>query len=216
MLNRSVLSHDFAAYDERFRYAQDYDLWSRIAAKYQTANLPEHLVKMRIRSTSMTATYGQTVDRDLFQIRKRNHELIARTKLEDSAVQSERLHVMWDLLYGGGDRIFLQSACAAAKDIRQLQRHFCEFYGLDHMKQRNHRVEIDRHLSRRLIATAHARFFDRQAEPIRAAALALGFDARSTLNPAFLWLLMKIVLGRGLIRKAQSAFGKETTEIPHA
>lgn len=48
----------FAAggYDETFRIAQDYELWTRLAAKHRTANLPGRLVSYRHAETSLSKT----------------------------------------------------------------------------------------------------------------------------------------------------------------
>lgn len=50
------------AYDERFGYAEDFDLWSRVAKRYRMANVPEYLVQYRVLPTSMTATIGDSSD----------------------------------------------------------------------------------------------------------------------------------------------------------
>lgn len=47
MLRRKTLTTQGLAYDPAFRYAQDYDLWSRLLAHGQGANLPEVLVQFR-------------------------------------------------------------------------------------------------------------------------------------------------------------------------
>jgi hypothetical protein len=47
-------------YDGRFAYAQDFDLWSRVAKRYRLANVPEYLVQYRVVSTSLTATIGDS------------------------------------------------------------------------------------------------------------------------------------------------------------
>ncbi|MCX6717340.1 MAG: hypothetical protein NTU76_01525, partial [Candidatus Taylorbacteria bacterium] len=41
-------------YDESFRYAQDYELWTRIVSKFKTANLSEVLIKYRVLKESIT------------------------------------------------------------------------------------------------------------------------------------------------------------------
>ena len=46
-------------YDERFVYAQDFDLWSRVARRHRIANVPAMLVRYRVLSTSLTATIGE-------------------------------------------------------------------------------------------------------------------------------------------------------------
>lgn len=47
MFRRSVIE-DVGGYDERFKYAQDYDLWLRVSKKYQIRNLPARLYQSRI------------------------------------------------------------------------------------------------------------------------------------------------------------------------
>jgi hypothetical protein len=47
-------------YDERFVYAQDFDLWSRVVRRYHVANVPEMLVRYRVLPTSLTATIGES------------------------------------------------------------------------------------------------------------------------------------------------------------
>jgi glycosyltransferase involved in cell wall biosynthesis len=46
VIRREVLDQ-VGGYREAFRLAQDYDLWLRVAERYQVANLPETLYKMR-------------------------------------------------------------------------------------------------------------------------------------------------------------------------
>jgi GT2 family glycosyltransferase len=45
-------------YNERFMYAQDYELWTRIAARFAVANIPAFLVRYREHHLSMTSTDG--------------------------------------------------------------------------------------------------------------------------------------------------------------
>ena len=45
-------------YDEQFAYAQDYDLWSRVARHHRLGTVSECLVRYRVLPTSLTATIG--------------------------------------------------------------------------------------------------------------------------------------------------------------
>jgi len=40
-------------YRKKYKYAEDYDLWSRVLRKYKVVNLPEVLVKYRVHSESV-------------------------------------------------------------------------------------------------------------------------------------------------------------------
>ena len=62
-----------AGYDERFVYAQDYDLWSRLGRRRQLANLPHKLVDYRQGANTMTATIGASSD-EVLRIACRNIE----------------------------------------------------------------------------------------------------------------------------------------------
>lgn len=55
MMRKSALD-DVGYYDESWRFAQDYELWLRIARKYQIANIPEILLNYRETSGSITGS----------------------------------------------------------------------------------------------------------------------------------------------------------------
>jgi glycosyltransferase involved in cell wall biosynthesis len=50
----AVLRDELGGYDETFRIAQDYDLWTRLLARHRTANLPDRLVSYRHLATSLS------------------------------------------------------------------------------------------------------------------------------------------------------------------
>jgi len=54
MIRKSTLTN-VGMYDENFRFAQDYELYFRIAKKYDIANLPETLIKYREIKDSITS-----------------------------------------------------------------------------------------------------------------------------------------------------------------
>lgn len=54
LVKTDVIRDEFGGYDESFRIAQDYDLWTRISAKYPSANLPDRLVAYRHLTTSLS------------------------------------------------------------------------------------------------------------------------------------------------------------------
>ncbi|QOV89439.1 glycosyltransferase family 2 protein [Humisphaera borealis] len=56
MIRRSVLDKHELRYDESFRTAQDYELWTRLAAVTKTANLVEPLVTYRRRQTGISVS----------------------------------------------------------------------------------------------------------------------------------------------------------------
>lgn len=66
MIRRSALD-EVGVYDERYPRCQDYDLWLRMAARFEIANLPEDTLDYRISETQgkkrhMRATLRHTID----------------------------------------------------------------------------------------------------------------------------------------------------------
>jgi glycosyltransferase involved in cell wall biosynthesis len=57
---------DLGGYDELFRYVQDYDLWLRIAKKYQVKNLNEILYELRIHEE--TIGFNKIEESELYRL----------------------------------------------------------------------------------------------------------------------------------------------------
>jgi len=97
MLRRDVLERHGFNYDEAYESAQDYDLWTRIMASTNVANLPEALILYRIHGDSVTARKRGT--------QLCNHDAIAlrtiRQQLPEFAVSSALLSEMRELFVGG-------------------------------------------------------------------------------------------------------------------
>lgn len=49
-----IIRDQFGGYDEAYRIAQDYELWTRVIASHQSANLPQRLVCYRHLTTSLS------------------------------------------------------------------------------------------------------------------------------------------------------------------
>jgi len=55
MFRAAMVRDEFGGYDESFATCQDYDLWTRIMARYEVRNLPERLVEVREHGGSISA-----------------------------------------------------------------------------------------------------------------------------------------------------------------
>ena len=60
MFRTEVIRDQFGGYNEAYRIAQDYELWTRVIAEHQGANLPERLVSYRHLTTSLSKS-GRSV-----------------------------------------------------------------------------------------------------------------------------------------------------------
>ncbi|MDP5134943.1 glycosyltransferase [Rheinheimera baltica] len=57
MLNRRIIG-DELWYDERYKHAEDYELWLRLSKKFKLANLAQPLLKYRVLSTSISRKFA--------------------------------------------------------------------------------------------------------------------------------------------------------------
>ena len=63
---------DIGGYSEKMRYAQDYDLWSRISIHWEVANIPDVLVQWRFWEQGISAMQAKKQEEAAVQIAKRN------------------------------------------------------------------------------------------------------------------------------------------------
>jgi glycosyltransferase involved in cell wall biosynthesis len=57
MFRRDIVWQELGGYDETFATGQDFELWSRVAARYKVWNLPATLIAYRFHSSSTSARY---------------------------------------------------------------------------------------------------------------------------------------------------------------
>ena len=82
IFRRDVVVAEFGGYDERFRIAQDYDLWMRLAAIYPTANLKARLVSYRHLGSSLSKTGSETAFAEASLISAREARRVFRRSLD--------------------------------------------------------------------------------------------------------------------------------------
>jgi len=106
------------------RYAQDYDLWSRMSLETQIVNLPEVLVRWRSHPAGIsTQKLAQQIS-FAFEISARN----IRCLLSSDNVSAQTLENMRTLWSGRNEPIRGQSLEQVAVGIKQLLSIFCEQY----------------------------------------------------------------------------------------
>jgi hypothetical protein len=62
MFRRREIADELGGYDETMRLGQDFELWSRVLARFEIANLPQPLLRNRIHSGSVTRHVHDTLD----------------------------------------------------------------------------------------------------------------------------------------------------------
>ena len=149
MIRASTLA-DVGSYDERFAYAQDYELWSRIARTHAVSALPEPLVSYRRSGSSLTATFaGAATEIDAISAANVDRVLNA-SGADRAAIAGFDRDAAWRLLFAGPDGVDPEAARHTTPAILALQAAFAAAYGLDRRAARRHRAATARRLARGL------------------------------------------------------------------
>lgn len=121
---RRDAAEDVGGFREQFAFAQDYDLWSRLAFTRAVAALPEALVRYRKAEDSMTATIAADVD-DVDRISRDNMRRLGPA----GARVAQRIDrdAAWRLLLAGPRGLTLPRAVGVARDILALERAFAAY-----------------------------------------------------------------------------------------
>jgi len=127
MFRRELVLDRVGSYDESYKYAQDYDLWSRIAAVLPGANLRYAAVRVRITSSSMTATHeNRLIEGPRISIRN-----LAPLLQWTEATAEQNLadyFLMHRLLYGNHRDMRPVDVLRATHHILELVPAFCDHH----------------------------------------------------------------------------------------
>jgi len=140
-------------YDEAIHYAQDYELWSRIAENKEVAALPQRLVSYRRSGTSMTSAQNERDGEEVAGISKRNVERV----LPSVGQRLDREAALW-LLFGTLRPVGTRRAVAASRDVITLQRAFARHYDLGRREAVSHRAAVVAAVTRGLRRAAAVSF----------------------------------------------------------
>ncbi|HEX5387012.1 MAG TPA: glycosyltransferase [Gemmatimonadales bacterium] len=155
---RGLLARTTGFYDESFAYAQDYELWSRVARRLPMANVPAYLLRLRVSPWSMTATYGErTLEGP--RVSLANIGALRGSGQGPSAGYAGRLAVMQALLLGGAlpDDASEGGGAGLADAIREiltLHDDFRRAEGLERGAGDALRRDVEARVAGRLLALA--------------------------------------------------------------
>jgi len=78
VFRRDVIRDDLGGYDPAFTSGEDFDLWSRVAARYEVRNLPQRLVDFRVHPASTAAQFaGDHIARSSAVIERNLRDVLA-------------------------------------------------------------------------------------------------------------------------------------------
>jgi hypothetical protein len=148
---RPIVLDEQHGYDERFAYAQDYELWSRLARCHRVANVPEYLVSYRVTTTSMTATIGDASGEGP-RIAVENMRALAETSGSIEAPGVAQHTAMYQALYGIPDAMSSRDLTAAFERIIQVLDVFCAQSTFGSDARAAVRAEVRARVQQRLVA----------------------------------------------------------------
>jgi hypothetical protein len=153
MFRHNAVLDRVGMYDESFSYAQDYDFWWRIADQFAVSNLKLPEVRVRISSSSMTATYGSRLMEGP-QISVSHIAPLLGWNPADSEGNLADYQSMHRVLYGSPGELTPVAIRRAVSQISQLAAAFCRNNNLDVDESRKLTAAVRSRLAWRLVTMA--------------------------------------------------------------
>ncbi len=130
-------------YSENYKYAEDYDLWSRLSTRWEIANLPIVLVKWRSWKGGLSTTHAKSQEKAAIQIAKRNMAYVLGEYPIESAFECLKY------LYGpkSAKELGTEDIDRLHQNVEKLLDRFCHKF--DHKNEaipKAIRVEIATHV----------------------------------------------------------------------
>lgn len=193
MVRRKTLD-EVGYYSEcpEFGYVEDYELWSRIADRHGTANLPEPLVSWRDNPAGVSARNRASQIEQGDAIALSNIRRVSPTV----ALRVEHLSAMRWLLFNHRADLDPMTAIEASRYLLQIHQDFCRRYEINPRLSRTLSRRLRAQLARQLMELAHYHYDRGQ----RTVAGKLPFEAWRLYGPALLdrrqaRLLLKLLVG---------------------
>jgi glycosyltransferase involved in cell wall biosynthesis len=157
MMRTASLLSEFGYYSEEYEYAEDHELWLRIAHRKSLTNLKAYLVKYRINPDSITAKHGKRSKGSLKLCVDAVGDLLGWCA--DNYSRNEALfEEMFQVLYGQQISLGLKEIMQRTNLIWQLHQAFCQAYALDQRQAKAHQRKLQAWLSRRYTFLANHLF----------------------------------------------------------
>jgi len=158
MFRKSAVLEHIGFYNEVAIYAQDYEFWCRIALRLKIANLSDYLIKWRVHSSSVTATYGNIQQDTALHIQINNIGYLLGWEEAKRWSNGIYLKAMTSLWLGELEKLKdlnLQQINQVIEETFHLHHAFCNYYNLNQQESKKHLNEVLSHLSYQLLKLTH-------------------------------------------------------------
>lgn len=160
MMRKDLVLSKVGFYNEVLSYSQDYELWSRITDSLPAFSLSQRLVKTRINSFSMTATYGSKT-LEGFRIRATKVAHLLNLDQIDATLKELYLNQITMFLFNFSyspeikfERLNREDISRIIERILQLHQAFWRANNLNQTEVRKQRLEVYSQISNRLLILA--------------------------------------------------------------
>jgi len=148
MMRKAPLLTEIGYYSDRYEYAEDHELWLRIARQKPLTNLKAYLVKYRINPNSITAKYGKSTKGGMKLSVDAIGDLLG-WRPDDWSRNEVLFKEMFQVLYGREISLGLVEIMQTTNKIWQLHQAFCQAYELDPRQAQAHQTKLQAWLGRR-------------------------------------------------------------------
>jgi glycosyltransferase involved in cell wall biosynthesis len=194
MLRKDLVLNEVGGYCETYHYAQDHDLWLRIARRLPVTNLPAYLIDYRIHPQSLTTRYGELSDEGVQICAEAIGDLLG-WESADTSRNAARFRDIFALLYARQSPLDPDGVSITTKMTWALHEAFCEAYALSPREASARRRKLRSWLSRRHVLIAD-QWFDRgRRDDARSLMLAACRQHPSTLFRMRTLSLLSKILG---------------------
>jgi glycosyltransferase involved in cell wall biosynthesis len=153
MMRKDPVLNEIGYYSDEYEYAQDHELWLRIARRKSLTNLKAYLVKYRRSPDSMTAKYGAFSKEGMKVSVDAIGDLLGWSA-EDCSRNEALFKEMFQVLYGRQISLGLAGVMQTTNLIWQLHQAFCQSYMLNSRQVKKHQGQLRVWLGRRYIFLA--------------------------------------------------------------
>lgn len=146
MFRRNVVVQKVGLYNQEFIYAQDHELWVRIASYFPVANIDEYLVKYRVHPSSITL-FHETRQYDLlFQSCRSYMSILLADNDWNNLIEKSLFKRMQSLLnyypHQDWQNLDFGELEKAIEIILKLSQSFGDYYSLNDFERKKHQLTL--------------------------------------------------------------------------
>lgn len=208
MFRRAILQ-SVGLYNENFPYAQDHELWVRIAQFSPVANLNECLVKYRVHPSSITLFHETRQYELLLESCFRYASTLLCSDDRENAIDKDLFRNIQFLLdysqYRNWRDFDIERVEEIVQTIFELSDAFCNYYNLSRSVREKHQSMMLDHVSSKLINLASNCAREERYSAWKLVVQACQIRKLTLLSISYQVVLLKLIIGPAFVRFVQQS-----------